>query len=75
MASRKYLKRYFDAHMHRDPKFRALPWKLREAWRVLLGECDFLGIWPLDLDSLKLYVGTKIALEELQQHFKIEDAK
>lgn len=65
--AKNYVKRKLDAHMHRDPDFRALPFKLREAVRVLLGEVDYLGLWPIDMDSLRLWVGAKVTIEELQE--------
>lgn len=64
--AKNYVKRKVDAHMHRDPAFRALPFKIREALRVIIGEVDYLGLWPMDIDNLCLWVGKKVTLQELQ---------
>lgn len=77
--AKNHVKRKVDAHMHRNPEFRELPFKIREAIRVLLGEVDYLGLWPLDIKNLCLWVGAKITLEELQDQkvltIKVLDGK
>lgn len=69
----KYKKRFTDALKHRDPAYRSLPWWIRDAWEILCGECDHLGVWIVDMDALVLYTGHPVTLDDLRAAgFKIE---
>lgn len=45
-------KRYFDTNLHNKFWFRELPAQFKEAWRILLAECDVIGIWEIDMKAL-----------------------
>jgi hypothetical protein len=49
-------KRFADTKLHHKVWFRKLPLALREAWRIICAECDVIGVWEIDLDSLNLWV-------------------
>lgn len=65
-------KRFTDTDLHRKLWFRKLPLRFKESWRVLCAECDLIGVWPIDLESLELYVGEPVSLEELVDTFKVK---
>jgi hypothetical protein len=49
-------KRFADTKLHHKVWFRKLPLALREAWRIICAECDVIGVWEIDLESLNLWV-------------------
>jgi hypothetical protein len=71
-------KRYADTKLHRKVWFRKLPLALREAWRILCAECDVIGVWEIDLDSLNLWIDPlkngyhNITLQDLVEAFDLK---
>jgi hypothetical protein len=71
-------KRFIDTKLHRKTWFRKLRGPLREAWRILFAECDEIGVWEIDLESLNMWLGIDdgdpewVTLEQLNESFEIQ---
>lgn len=68
-------KRFMSTGLHRKAWFRNLPLRLREAWRILLAECNEIGLWEINLEFLNFQInepnGLPIDLTELLEHFEV----
>lgn len=71
-------KRFIDTKLHRKTWFRKLRGPLREAWRILFAECDEIGVWEIDLESLNMWLGIDegdpewVTLDQLNEAFEIQ---
>ena len=53
-------KRFVDTVLGRKAWFRKLSPRLKCAWRFLTEECDQVGIWSIDLDSMEFHIGIQV---------------
>lgn len=67
-------KRFVDTALGRKAWFRRLPPKLKCAWRFLTDECDSIGLWSIDLDSLEFHVGERVTVEEMLEGFNSDES-
>lgn len=71
-------KRFADTKLHRKAWFRKLPLALRETWRILCAECDEIGVWEIDLESLNFTLGLDegdpdwVDLESIRRAFDVQ---
>lgn len=65
-------KRFTDTEINKRAWYRKLPPRLKCAWDYLNRECDVVGIWHIDMDTLTHFVGEPVTLEELTSNFKVQ---
>lgn len=56
-------KRFTDTHLYREAWFRKLSPQFKCVWHFLTAECNQIGMWPIDLESLAFHVGEGIDLK------------
>lgn len=61
-------KRFADTKLTREAWYRKMPPIYKAAWRYLADECDEVGVWPIDEDSMQFHVGAPVRLAEFLQH-------
>lgn len=65
-------KRFTDTKIWNDSWYRKMPLKYREAWRFILDNCDNSGVWKVDFDLLKFFVGESFEEADLISHLNVE---
>ena len=61
-------KRFTDTEIWNKKWFRELPVKMKEAWRYLTENCNYGGVWDVDMARMSFGVGVKITESEIKQH-------
>jgi hypothetical protein len=62
-------KRFIDTQLDDRAWFRKLPPRLKCAYQFLCRQCDTIGIWNIDMESLSFHVGEDVDLEEMLLSF------
>jgi hypothetical protein len=61
-------KRFVDTTLGREPWFRKLSTKMKCAVRFLYDECDNIGVWVIDMETMSYFIGEEVTIEELFFH-------
>ncbi len=63
------MKRFTETTINRKAWFRKLSPEMKCVWRFLCDECDSIGLWSIDMDSLEFHIGAKFNLSEIIKAF------
>ena len=66
------MKRYVDTNLGREPWFRKLSPKFKCAIRFLFDECNPIGIWVIDMETMGYFIGEPIELSELFKEVNVD---
>ena len=64
-------KRFTDTSKWNKAWFRKLPVRLKCAWLFLCDNCDHAGVWDLDQDAFRYFLGEDVLVEELIETFDV----
>jgi hypothetical protein len=63
-------KRFTDTDKWRKNFIKGLPIEYKAFWIYILDDCDFSGIWHVDIEVAELRLGVKLSLEKARGFFK-----
>lgn len=73
--------RYCDTSIQKKTWYRKLTPELKAIWKFFTDMCDHAGLWDIDQDAIKYYVGSDLTLEEIlsvpafAERFKVVEDK
>lgn len=61
--------RFLETNYYKSPFVKKLPGQLKSLYSYIICDCTPSGIWCLDLDIAKLFIGFEITIEEFNTYF------
>lgn len=62
-------KRFTDTDKWKKAFIKSLPLEYKCFWFYLLDDCDFAGVWDVDIEVAELRLGTKLSIEKARGFF------